>query len=83
MQTLNERLTAARVERDGKRDPALTAVIHRATAELVASDILEGVPKAGDRAPSFARPDAAGETHRLRSMVKRGPVIVSFFRGRW
>jgi hypothetical protein len=81
--SLNEQLAALRAEKDGARDPAYTAIMTRATEELVASDILDRVPAPGDRAPLFARPDLNGETVRLRSLLRRGPVVASFFRGRW
>ncbi len=83
MPTLNEQLAALKAEKDAKRDPAYTAVMNRATQELAASDILDGVAKVGEPAPLFARPNLAGETVRLRSLLRQGPVIVSFFRGRW
>jgi len=83
MPTLGEQLAALRAEKDAKRDPAYTAVMRRATADLAASGILDRVAKVGERAPLFARPNLASETVRLRSLIRRGPVIVSFFRGRW
>lgn len=83
MESLNARLAAMKAEKDAKRDPAATAIMDRATARLIASNVLDRVPKVGDPAPSFARPNLDGETVRLRSMIKRGPVVVSFFRGRW
>lgn len=83
MESLNARLAAMKAEKDAKRDPAATAIMDRATADLRSTDILRGVPGVGERAPSFARPNLDGDTVRLRSLVKRGPVIVSFFRGRW
>lgn len=83
MANLNALLAAAKAERDAKRDPAATAIMDRATADLMATDILQRVPRVGDRAPIFARPNLDGDTVRLRSLVQRGPVIVSFFRGRW
>jgi hypothetical protein len=83
VETLNTRLAAMKAEKDAKRDPAWTAIMDRATTDLAGSGILERVRAVGDRAPLFARPDVRGETVRLRSLVARGPVIVSFFRGRW
>lgn len=83
MESLNTRLAAMKAEKDAKRDPAATAIMDRATADLIASNVLDGIPKVGDRAPLFARPNLDGDTVRLRSLIKRGPVIASFFRGRW
>jgi hypothetical protein len=83
MPTLNEQLSALRAEKEAKRNPAWTALMNRATEELAASGILDRIAKVGDRAPLFARPDLDGRTVRLRSVLRSGPVIVSFFRGRW
>ena len=83
MNSLNEQLTALRLAKEETRDPALTAQLNRATDELQASGILAGVRAVGDQAPMFARPNLDGDTVRLRTLLRRGPVIVSFFRGRW
>ncbi len=83
MESLNERLSALKAEKDATRDPGATAIMDGSTAELAVSGILDGVPSVGDPAPLFARPDTEGTTVRLRSLAARGPVIVSFFRGRW
>ena len=83
MTTLNERLSALRAEKDAARPPEYTAIMNRATEALAATDILAGIPGVGDRAPLFARPNLEGETVRLRSLLRQGPVVMSFFRGRW
>ena len=79
----NARLAALKAEKDAARNPEWTAIMDRATADLAATDILDAVPAVGDRAPLFARPNLEGETVRLYSLLKRGPVVLSFFRGRW
>ncbi len=83
MESLNERLAALRAEKEVGRDPAVTALMNRATDDLRASGILAGVRSVGDTTPLFARPNLDGATIRLRSLLKRGPVVISFFRGRW
>ena len=66
-----------------KRDPAITAVLQRCTADLVASGITDRIVKEGDTAPLFARPNLEHQTVRLAKVLRRGPAVVSFFRGRW
>ncbi len=83
MESLNERLAAFRAEKEVGRDPAATALMNRSTDDLRASGILDGVRSVGDTAPLFARPNLDGETVRLRTLLKQGPVVLSFFRGRW
>ena len=83
MDTLNQQLAALKAEKDAARNPDWTAIMDRATADLAATPILDGVPGVGERAPLFARPNLDGDTVRLSSLIKRGPTVVSFFRGRW
>ncbi len=83
MPTLNEQLSALRAEKEAARDPAVTAVMRRQIQELAASGIMDRVARVGDQAPLFARPNLKGETVRLRSLLRDGPVVMSFFRGRW
>ena len=83
MHSLTDQLASLRAEKEATRDPGLTAVMNRATADLRASGILDRVKAAGDRAPRFARPNLEGKVVRLGPLLQAGPVIVSFFRGRW
>ena len=80
---LGRRLADVRAEKESARPAAATALMHAATEALRSSGILDRVPGPGDRAPLFERPGVAGHTVRLRSLLKRGPVVLSFFRGRW
>ncbi|WP_423926493.1 hypothetical protein [Candidatus Palauibacter sp.] len=80
---LCRRLAEMRAEKEAARPAAATAIMNAGTEALRASGILDRVPRAGDRAPLFARPSVAGPTVRLQSLLKRGPVVLSFFRGRW
>lgn len=81
--SLNARLAEKRATAEAKRPPELVDTMNRATEALRDSGILDGVPGVGDRAPLFARPNLEGSTVRLASLLRRGPVILSFFRGRW
>jgi len=83
MQTLAETLREIRERGEAKRPPEWTAVMKETTAELQASGITDGIPTVGDQAPHFARPDLEGQTVRLSSLLRNGPAVVSFFRGRW
>ena len=54
-----------------------------AVAELFASGIEQQILPVGNQAPDFALPDANGRVVRSADLLALGPVIVSFFRGRW
>ena len=57
--------------------------IHRATAELEVSGLVDMSLKVGDRAPEFNLFDQ--DPHQVSSteLLRQGPAIVTFFRGHW
>jgi hypothetical protein len=57
--------------------------MHRATAELKASGIEDRALKAGDRAPSFTLFNQNHIEVSSAELLRRGPLVVSFFRGHW
>jgi peroxiredoxin len=64
--------------------PERLAVSERSTAELFASGIEDRVLHVGTKAPTFSLTDAL--TRKMvnsADLLALGPVIVSFFRGRW
>jgi peroxiredoxin len=66
-----------------KRVPAeRQAVIERHIARL-RDGIAKTALKAGDRAPAISLSNAKGETVNIGALLKRGPVIVTFYRGGW
>lgn len=83
MGTLEAKLAEIRAEGAAKFPPEVLATFHRATEKLRASGIMDGIPKVGDPAPPFACPNLDGDTVRLEARLEDGPVLLSFFRGRW
>ena len=57
--------------------------MHRATAELKASGIEDRVLKVGDRAPEFTLFNQDHVEVSSASLLRQGPLVVSFFRGHW
>lgn len=45
--------------------------------------IAEGAVQADSDAPDFELQDQDGDTVRLKDLVKKGPVVVVFYRGKW
>lgn len=41
------------------------------------------VVKVGDNAPEFSLTDSDGKRHDLESFLKKGPVVLNFYRGNW
>ena len=51
--------------------------------ELVNSGIAERTLNEGDEIPQINLPNAVGKTIDVNSMLKDGPVVISFYRGAW
>ncbi len=64
--------------------PAATLkVLQRATVGLQETGIERMVPGAGDRFPQFTLPNAVGGSVSSEELLKRGPLVVTFYRGGW
>lgn len=67
----------------GRATPEMIAIMQRSTEELRSSGILQRVLKAGQRAPSFQLPNQDGQLVTSSSLLVKGPLVISFFRGVW
>ncbi len=81
--TLGEQLQAIREKSRERIPPEARAIMERATDHLRRAGAVDRVVKVGERAPDFTLPNAAGRRIGLADLVRRGPVVLSFFRGRW
>lgn len=81
--SLQERLDHLRAQAKTRIPPDAWAIMERAVEDTRRSGILARVPKVGDRAPDFTLADSAGQPVSLASLRARGPVVLSFYRGRW
>jgi peroxiredoxin len=57
--------------------------MHRAVDELRGPGASSRVVKVGDRAPAFALPDANERIVESQALLAKGPLVVTFYRGRW
>src|SRR5215831_6802227 len=57
--------------------------IDRAVEELKAFRLAERALKAGDQAPRFELPDGDGIMWRSEDLLRSGPLVIVFYRGRW
>ena len=80
---LQEKLDAMREMAKGRIPPEARAVMEKSVADLRASGIMSRVAKVGLTAPDFTLPNAGGQPVGLQELVARGPVVLSFYRGRW
>ena len=80
---LQEKLDAMREMSKTRIPPEARAVMERSIDDLRASGIMSRVARVGQPAPDFTLPNADGRPVSLTELRARGPVVLSFYRGRW
>jgi len=83
MTTLADELRELKTRLEGKRAPEQVILMHRAVDELRAAKAADRALKVGDRAPEFTLPNAEERPISSRDLLARGPLVVTFYRGRW
>ena len=68
---------------ESNRPAEAVAVMHRAVDELRTSGAAGRVLKVGDKAPDFVLPNADEQPIDSRALLAKGPLVVTFYRGRW
>lgn len=63
--------------------PERLAISERAVEDLFATGIEQRILPVGAKAPDFALPDSTGRLVKSSDLLALGPLIISFFRGRW
>ena len=83
MPTLAERLDTIRTAAKTRIPAEAQAVMQRSIDDLRASGLVDRIARVGEVAPKFTLSNAAGEHVSLDSLLARGPLVLSFYRGRW
>src|SRR5258706_15803172 len=86
--SLQAKLDAFKTDFEAGKPPyrvprSVIETMHRATAELIASGAAQRAKKAGDVAPSFSLKDPEGNIVSSDELLKKSPLVVSFYRGVW
>jgi hypothetical protein len=80
---LQDQLNQLRANFEKNVPPEVLEVMHRATADLRSSGILEQVLKVGDRAPEFELENTRGERIRSGDILSNRLMVLTFYRGKW
>ena len=67
----------------GRIPPDALSIMHRVTADQRASGFQARIPKPGQPSPAFTLANQDGVDVSSAALVARGPLVISFFRGRW
>jgi hypothetical protein len=81
--SLQEKLDARKREFESSAPKDVLEVMHRATEDLYKSGIMGRVAKQGDTAPDFTLNNGFGKPVNLKDQLKKGAVVLGFYRGRW
>ena len=81
--SLNEELTALRLRAESRRPADVVEKMHRAVDELRRSGALERILRIGDKAAQFALPNASEQAVDSKALLAKGPLVITFYRGRW
>lgn len=80
---LQQKLDALKKGFEGQAPKEVVEIMHRATADLEMSGILEETVQVGDEAPDFSLKNADGKEFSLKELLSEGPLVLSFYRGKW
>lgn len=81
--SLQEKLVAMKKEFEASVPPEALTVMHRATDDLKNSGIMERILKVGEKAPDFSLPNQQGQMVNSSDLLRKGPLVLSFYRGVW
>jgi hypothetical protein len=81
--TLQNQLDRLRETAKARIPADARAIMERSVEDLRASGIMNRIVKVGQPAPEFTLPDAASGQVSLTGLRAHGPVVLSFYRGRW
>jgi len=86
--TLQSRLDAFKTDFEAGKPPynvppSVIETMHRATAELIASGAAGRALKAGEKAPAFTLKSPDDRPISSLSLLVKGPLVISFYRGVW
>jgi hypothetical protein len=83
MMTLQDQLNQLKASFEEKAPPEALEVMHRATADLRNSGIVDRVLTIGDRAPEFELENARGKPIRSKDILSDRLMVLTFYRGQW
>jgi hypothetical protein len=80
---LQEKMDAAKAATAEKAPPEALKVIKKSTEALIKSGLAERALKTGDTAPPFQLNNIDRITINSADILKKGPMVLAFYRGAW
>jgi len=80
---LNTKLSAMSQESAAKLDPAIAQIMKESRQQLEDSGLLKQVLGQGEKMTDFVLLDSAQNEFSSREALKKGPLLISWYRGIW
>ena len=80
---LQDKLNAHKEGFKAKAPKEAQTIMQRATETLSHSGILDRAIAVGNSAPAFDLENTEGQRTRLDDLIARGPLVLTFYRGKW
>ena len=81
--SLKAQIDAYNVQKDAKLPADVLALMNTTNEELIAQHIKDNALQIGQKVENFSLANHKGENIELADLLKKGPVIISFYRGGW
>ena len=81
--TLRETIEARSAKSATHADPAKKKAYADGIKAVAASGVVDKATRKGELAPDFSLPNATGKTITLSEELKKGPVVLTWYRGGW
>ncbi|WP_278381543.1 peroxiredoxin-like family protein [Pseudoalteromonas distincta] len=81
--SLKAQIDAYNVQKDAKLPADVLALMNTTNEELIAQYIKDNALQIGQKVENFSLANHNGENIELADLLKKGPVIISFYRGGW
>ena len=80
---LQDQLDQMRDQFESSAPPETLEIMHKATADLKNSDLMQKALKKDDMLPGFSLPDQNGTMISSGELLEKGPLVISIYRGVW
>ena len=81
--SLKAQIDAYNVQKDAKLPADVLALMNTTNEELIAQHIKDNALQVGQKVENFSLVNHKGENIEFADLLKKGPVIISFYRGGW
>lgn len=81
--SLSQRLEDRKAEFLRAADPAVAQTYERGIEDVRVSGVLQSAKRVGDKAPNFTLRSAKGDSVTLSTLLAKGPVVLTWYRGGW